>query len=98
MQDADKERLSRERPQTEALYKAIGQFIFEFSQLEFMIRHGLGDALGLFDGDEIKFEAIVSPYDFVTSCNVTKATFTRAVHASDEGKPRSAPSWMPASI
>jgi hypothetical protein len=48
-----------------ALYTAIGQFIFEFSQLEFMIRHTLGTALDLRETDaNARFDIVTSPYDF----------------------------------
>ena len=52
------------------LYLAIGQFIFEFSQLEFIIRHLLGEALALHD--DARFHAVTSPYDFATLCRVTR--------------------------
>ena len=35
-----------EKAETAALFSAIGEFMFEFSQLEFVIRHALGEALG----------------------------------------------------
>jgi hypothetical protein len=66
-----------------ALYTAIGQFIFEFSQLEFMIRATLGEALGIKDADP-QFDIVISPYDFVTLCNVTKAVFMRTMGAAEE--------------
>lgn len=56
----------RENPQR--LYSSIGQFIFVFSQLEFMIRHALAVALAL---NNDRFHAITSSYDFATLCNVT---------------------------
>ena len=40
------EEIEAERENMSRLYVSIGQFIFEFSQLEFMIRHLLGEALG----------------------------------------------------
>lgn len=59
-----------ERENLRRLYLAIGQFIFEFSQLEFMIRHLLGEALELHD--DARFHAVTSPYDFATLCRVTR--------------------------
>lgn len=53
-----------------ALFLAIGEFIFEFSQLEFTIRHVLGVALSL--NDDTLFDAVTSPYDFAALCRVTK--------------------------
>jgi hypothetical protein len=57
------------------LFLAIGEFVFEFSQLEFTIRHLVGSALEL--NDEA-FNIIVSPYDFATLCRVANA-FVRAL-------------------
>jgi hypothetical protein len=74
-----------ERKQTIALYTAIGHFIVEFSQLEFMLRGTLGDALGIKDADP-QFDIVVSPYDFATLCNVTKAVFTRTMGCTEEDK------------
>jgi hypothetical protein len=64
------EEVEAERENIRRLYLAVGQFIFEFSQLEFMIRHLLGEALGL--DDEKQFHAVTSPYDFATLCRVTR--------------------------
>jgi hypothetical protein len=47
---------------------AIGQFIFEFSQLEFTIRFVLAAYLDLPDG---YFDAVTGPYDFRMLCAVT---------------------------
>ena len=59
-----------------SLYTAIGQFVFEFSQLEFIIRHALGEALALKEtGANAQFDIVTAPYDFVALCNVTKAIF-----------------------
>ena len=43
----DEATVEKEKADTAALFSAIGGFIFEFSQLEFIIRHALGDALDL---------------------------------------------------
>lgn len=49
-------------------YAALGEFVFEFSQLEFTIRHFLGMALDL---GEDRFDVITSPYDFAALCKVS---------------------------
>jgi hypothetical protein len=64
------EEIEAERENLRRLHLAIGQFIFEFSQLEFMIRHLLGEALELHD--DARFHAVTSPYDFATLCRVTR--------------------------
>ncbi len=51
-------------------YQAIGEFMFWFSQLEFTIKARLAGALKL--PDEL-FDAVVTPYDFASLCNVTMA-------------------------
>src|ERR1700739_3837946 len=64
----DKE-LVRKAAENRALtFHAIGQFIFEFSQLEFTIRFVLAAYLGLPDG---YFDAVTGPYDFRMLCAVT---------------------------
>lgn len=78
------EEIEAERRNTLSLYTAIGQFMFEFSQLEFVIRHALGDALALSEiGDNAQFDIVVSPYDFATLCNVTKALFIRTMRCEE---------------
>jgi hypothetical protein len=64
------EEIEAERENLRRLYLAIGRFIFEFSQLEIMIRHLLGEALGL--RDDARFDAVTSPYDFAALCRVTR--------------------------
>lgn len=49
---------------------AIGKFIIQFSQLEYIIKHLLGSALDLADP---QFDIITSSYDFVKLCKVTEA-------------------------
>lgn len=51
MSDKSVETIEAERRKMLSLYRAIGQFMFEFSQLEFIIRHVLGQALDLKDVD-----------------------------------------------
>ena len=60
-----------EAKELEKLWLAIGEFIYEFSQLEFSIRLALAEALRL--GEELEmFDAVTSPYDFRTLCRVTR--------------------------
>ena len=56
----------------EHTYRAIGRFIFQFSQAEYTIRHHLAQEIGL---DEAHFSAVVESYDAVLLCNVAKAVF-----------------------
>jgi hypothetical protein len=80
MSKKSQQEVEAERKKLISLYTAIGRFIFEFSQLEFMIRHALGEALALKElGTDARFDIVTSPYDFATLCNVTKAIFTRTV-------------------
>jgi len=55
----------------EKLWVAIGEFIYEYSQLEFAIRIALAEALPLGEEWEV-FDAVTSPYDFTTLCRVTR--------------------------
>ena len=67
--EVDRE-LVRKMGENRALtFHAIGQFIFEFSQLEFTIRFALAAYLGLPDDDS--FDAVTGPYDFRMLCAVT---------------------------
>jgi hypothetical protein len=54
--------------------RAIGRFMFEFSQLEYSLRHYLGEEIGL---DEKYFEAIIN-YEFWPLCNTFKSVFERS--------------------
>ena len=51
-------------------FQQIGQFVSEFSQLDFTIRFLLSRRLGL--PDEY-FDIVTAPYDFVMLCQVTQA-------------------------
>ncbi len=51
-------------------FQLIGQFVFEFSQLDFTIRLLLSRRLQIPDD---YFDIVTAPYDFVTLCNVTQA-------------------------
>ncbi len=75
------EQIEAEGEKRRLLHLALGRFVFEFSQLEFMIRHALAAALDLRDD---QFYVITSTYDFAALCNVTKAYFTRFCGCSDE--------------
>jgi hypothetical protein len=84
MSNKTEEEIEAEKRKMLSLYTSIGQFMFEFSQLEFIIRHALGEALALSEiGDDAQFDIVVSPYDFVTLCNVTKAIFVRTMQCED---------------
>lgn len=67
MSDADQEA-------AEMTYRAIGRFIFEFSQGEYAIRHYLAQEIGL---DEEHFSAVVESYDVGLLCTVAKAVFDK---------------------
>ena len=52
-----------------------------------MIRHALGEALALTEiGADARFDIVVSPYDFATLCNVTKAIFVRTMRCGEEDR------------
>lgn len=54
-------------------FRMIGEFLFEFSQLEFSIRFVLGHHLGL---AEEYFDIVVGPYDFAMLCCVFRTKMT----------------------
>ena len=58
----------------EKTYRAIGRFIFEFSQVEYTIRHYLAEEIGL---REEHFRPVVQSYDTAMLCNVAKEVFAR---------------------
>ncbi|TQF31963.1 hypothetical protein [Bradyrhizobium sp. UNPA324] len=80
-QKVSKKALRAEAEARVDLFLAIGEFIFEFSQLEFTIRHLLASALDL-KGDK-SFDTVVSPYDFRTLCDVT-SSFVRGLEDCDD--------------
>jgi hypothetical protein len=87
MSDKTAEEIAAEKRKMLSLYTAIGQFMFEFSQLEFIIRHALGQALALKEtGDDAQFDIVVSPYDFGTLCSVTKAIFIRTIGCEESDR------------
>jgi hypothetical protein len=62
-------KLSEDSKHEVAVYTAIGEFIFWFSQLEFTIKARLAGALDLPEG---LFDCIIGPYDFRILCAVTE--------------------------
>src|ERR1700730_18485686 len=65
------------------LYQEIGRFIFEFSQLEYTIRHHVGEKAGM--NDEVA-DMVTANLDFARLCS------TRLVRSAkeEEGKPEPA--------
>ena len=59
----------------EKTYRAIGRFIFEFSQVEYTIRHYLAAEIGL---TEKYFAAVVESYDVGMLTTVAKEVFKKA--------------------
>lgn len=49
---------------------AVGKFIIQFSQLEYIIRHLLGSLLNLSDP---QFDIVTASFDFARLCKVTEA-------------------------
>lgn len=68
---------------TDLIYKAIGRFIFEFSQTEYTIRHYLGEEIGL---DEEYFSAVVGSYDVALLCTVATEVFNKSRKTRNAGK------------
>ena len=56
-----------ENETAEKTYRAIGRFMFEFSQVEYTIRHHLAEEIGL---KEKHFSAVVESYEVgaLTNC------------------------------
>jgi hypothetical protein len=54
-------------------FTSIGKFMVAFSQIEFLIRFYLSDALNI--KDEARFNAVVGPYDFAMLCTVATTIF-----------------------
>jgi len=57
--------------QSEEFFRAIGEFIFRFSQLEYLIKSTLASYLKLRDD---QFDVVVGPYDFAMLCAVAEKT------------------------
>src|SRR5258707_3825052 len=64
--------LSSDQAAAEKTYRAIGRFIYEFSQVEFTIRFYLAEEIGL---KAEHFTAIVESYDVGVLTNVAKEVF-----------------------
>jgi hypothetical protein len=62
----------------EKTYRAIGRFIFQFSQAEYTIRHYLAQEIGL---AEEHFVAVIESYDVALLCTVAKEVFGKS-HAN----------------
>jgi hypothetical protein len=62
-------------------FQLIGQFVSEFSQLDFTIRVILSRRLQLPDD---YFDIVTAPYDFVTLCNVTQALLCKQLPRKKE--------------
>ena len=58
----------------EQTYRAIGRFIFEFSQAEYTIRHYLAEEIGL---KEEHFMPVVESYDTAMLCAVATRVFAK---------------------
>jgi hypothetical protein len=64
------------------MFRAIGEFIYSFSQMEITMRLRLADALQLREG---LFEVVVGSYDFATLCNVLREVLMRTRIDLDSG-------------
>jgi hypothetical protein len=62
-------------PATERTYRAIGRFVFEFSQLEYSLKHYVAEEIRL---NEKYFSAIVESYDMAMLCTVVKTVFRQS--------------------
>ena len=68
------------QPDAERTYRAIGRFVFEFSQVEYTIRHYLASEIGL---KEEYFTAVMESYDVALLCAVAKQVLITS-RAEDE--------------
>ena len=64
-----------EQTLAEKTYRAVGRFMFEFSQVEYSIRHYLAEQIGL---DEEHFVAVVESYEVGPLCSVAIEVFTKS--------------------
>jgi len=64
-------------------YEAIGEFIYKFSQLEFLIKYRLFKSLEL---RQELFDIITGPYDFAMLCTVSAETLKSTPGISDDKK------------
>ena len=67
----------------EPLYRAIGRFVFWFSQLEFTIKAALANHLRIKDK---QFDAVVGPYDFAVMCTVAEKVLRDEFEDRDQPK------------
>jgi hypothetical protein len=61
---------------SEKTYRAIGRFIFEFSQVEYTIRDHVGQSIGLNDK---YFSDIVENYNVAVLCHVAKSVLKKSL-------------------
>jgi hypothetical protein len=61
---------------SELTYRAIGRFIFEFSQVEYTIRHFVGESINL---NEKYFSVIIESYDVGLLCTVALSVFEKSL-------------------
>jgi hypothetical protein len=64
----------------EKTYRAIGRFVFEFSQAEYAIRYYLAEEIKL---DEKHFSAVVESYDVGLLCTVAIHVFNQSRRADN---------------
>lgn len=64
-----------DRASAEKTYRAIGRFIFEFSQVEYTIRYYLAEEIGL---NEEHFSAVVESYDVGLLCTVATEVYKKS--------------------
>lgn len=71
-----------EQEATEKTYRAIGRFMFEFSQMEYAVRHHLGEEMEI---KEEYFSAAMESYDVAMLINVAIEVFkkSRGDHATE---------------
>jgi len=62
---------------SEKTYRAIGRFMFAFSQLEFALRYYLGEEIGI-GLDDQHFSAVVESYDVGVLCTVVTEVFKKS--------------------
>lgn len=60
-------------------FSAIGRFVFEFSQLEYTLKHHLAEAVGL---EEAHFNSIMT-HDFAMLCNIAEVVLLQEPKAPD---------------
>jgi hypothetical protein len=64
-----------EQAPEEKTYRAVGRFMFEFSQVEYAIRHYLAEEIGL---SEEYFVAVVESYEVGILCSVDMEVFAKS--------------------